>query len=93
MNTVEIIKTVVGVFFILFGLGVYAYDQTHNMVYSEFRYSPISWLICILTGVFISGFTIDRGIYFAIAAVVLWSIEKIVLIKLDEKKRKIRQSV
>ena len=42
MNTVEIIRTVVGVFFILFGLVVYAYDQRGNMAYSEFRYSPIS---------------------------------------------------
>lgn len=45
MNTVEIVRTVVGVVFILFGLGVYAYDKLHNMKYSEFRYSPISWLI------------------------------------------------
>lgn len=93
MNTVEIIRTVVGVFFILFGLVVYAYDQRGNMAYSEFRYSPISWLISILIGVFVVAFTIERGIYFAMAAVILWAVEKIVLIILDEKNSKIKQSV
>lgn len=93
MNTVEIIRTVVGVFFILFGLIVYVYDQRGNMAYSEYRYSPISWLICILIGVFVVAFTIERGIYFAMAAVILWAVEKIVLIILDEKKSKIKQSM
>lgn len=93
MNTVEIIRTVVGVFFILFGLVVYVYDQRGNMAYSEFRYSPISWLISILIGVFVVAFTIERGIYFAMAAVILWAVEKIVLIILDEKNSKIKQSV
>ncbi|MDY3374325.1 MAG: hypothetical protein SOX50_13760 [Terrisporobacter othiniensis] len=35
------------------------------MAYSEYRYSPISWLICIPIGVFVVAFTIERGIYFA----------------------------
>lgn len=93
MNTVEIIRTVVGVFFILFGLIVYVYDQRGNMAYSEYRYSPISWLICILIGVFVAALTIERGIYFAMAAVILWAVEKVVLIILDERKSKIKQSV
>lgn len=37
MDTIEIVRTVVGVFFILFGLGTYAYDKRHHMKYSEFR--------------------------------------------------------
>lgn len=86
MNTVEIVRTVVGVFFILFGLGVYAYDQRHNMVYSEFRYSPITWFICMMAGVFLAAFTVERGIYFAIVSVILWGGEKVVLAKMDEKK-------
>ena len=31
MDTVEMIRTVVGIAFILFGLGVYFYDKLHNM--------------------------------------------------------------
>lgn len=93
MGTVEVIRTVVGVFFILYGLCVYAYDQINTMRYSEFRYSPISWLICILAGVLTLAFTLERGIYFAMAASVLWAIEKVILLKFDEKKSKIKQSV
>ncbi len=93
MNTVEIFRTVVGVFFILFGLVIYAYDQRHDMVYSEYRYSPMSWLICILVGVFLTACTMERGIYFAMAAVVLWSVEKIILVIQDDKKRKFKQSI
>lgn len=93
MNTVETIRTVIGVFFILFGLGVYAHDETHNTKDLESGYSPISWLICIIAGVFAVALSLERGIYFAIAATILWSVEKVVLLKLDDKKNKIRQSI
>lgn len=93
MNTVEIIRTVIGVFFILFGLGVYAYDKTHDMKYIEFRYSPLDWLICMMVGVFTTGITVERGLCFAIGAAVLWAVEKVILLKLDEKKENLKKSV
>lgn len=93
MNTVEIIRTVVGVFFILFGLVAYVYDQKYNMVYSEFRYGSVTWLICIIAGVVSVANTMERGLYFAMAASILWAVEKVVLIKLDEKKEKIKQTI
>ncbi|MEW9080496.1 hypothetical protein [Terrisporobacter glycolicus] len=86
MDTIEIVRTVVGVFFILFGLGTYAYDKRHHMKYSEFRYSPIDWLICMLTGVLAGAITVRRGIIFVIAAIILWIVVKVVIVKLDEKK-------
>ena len=93
MDTIEIVRTVVGVFFILFGLGTYAYDKRHHMKYSEFRYSPIDWLICMLVGVLAGAITVERGIVFATAAIILWTVVKIMLVKSDEKKSKIKQSV
>ncbi|MPM19901.1 hypothetical protein SDC9_66328 [bioreactor metagenome] len=93
MDTIEIVRTVVGVFFVLFGLGVYAYDKRHNMKYSEFRYSPIDWLGCMLAGIIAGAITVERGILFVIASVVLWTVVKVMLLKLDEKKNKIKQSV
>lgn len=93
MDTVEILRTVIGVFFILYGLGVYAYDKAHKMKYIEFRYSPIDWLICILVGIGVGGITIERIIYFAIVALILWTIEKSILLKMNEKKEKLKRSM
>ena len=93
MDTTEIVRTVVGVFFILLGLGTYAYDKRHDMKYSEFRYSPIDWFICMLAGVLAGAITVERGIIFVIAAIILWTVVKVMLVKLDEKKSKIKQSV
>lgn len=79
MNTVEIVRSVVGVLFILFGLGVYAYDKRHYMKYSEFRYSPISWFICILAGVYAMSYTVKIGIICGVVTLILWVITKIVV--------------
>ncbi|MEG0857323.1 MAG: hypothetical protein RSG52_12690 [Terrisporobacter sp.] len=86
MNTIEIIRIAVGVSFILFGLGVYAYDKLHYMKYSEFRYSPISWLICILAGVYAMAYTVNIGIICVIVTLILWVITKIVVSNLIEKR-------
>ena len=86
MNTVEIVRTVVGVVFILFGLGVYAYDKLHDIKYSEFRYSPISWLICILAGVCAMAYTVKIGIICGLVTLILWVITKIVVLNLIEKR-------
>lgn len=86
MNTVEIVRTVVGVVLILFGLGVYSYDKLHYMKYSEFRYSPISWLICILAGVYSMAYTVKIGIICGVVTLILWGITKIMVLNLIEKR-------
>ena len=86
MNTVEIVRTVVGVVFILFGLGVYAYDKLHDMKYSEFRYSPISWLICLLPGVCAMTYNVKIGVICGVVTLILWVITKIVVLNLIEKR-------
>lgn len=86
MITVEILRNVIGVFLILFGLGVYAYDKTHDMKYSEFRYSPITWLITMIAGVFSASYTIERGFFFTIVSVLLWLAVRTILTKVMAKK-------
>ena len=93
MDTVGMIRTVVGIAFILFGLGVYFYDKLHNMKYSEFRYSPISWFICILVGIYSAALTVQRGVIVSIVAVVLWVVTKLVVSKFNEKKSRINKIV
>lgn len=91
MNVVEIVRTVIGIIFILYGLGVYAYDRTHEMKYSEFRYSPIDWFITIMAGVVASDCTIERGIFFTVIALILWTSEKVILKRMDRKQSKINK--
>ena len=86
MNTVEIVRTVVGIICILFGLGVYVYDKLHEMKYSEFRYSPISWLICLLAGVCAISYNVKIGIVCAIVTLILWGITKIMILNVIKKK-------
>ena len=86
MDTVEIVSTVVGIIFILFGLGVYAYDKLHDMKYSEFRYSPISWFICLLAGICAMTYNVKIGFVSAIVTIILWVITKRVVLNVIEKK-------
>ena len=86
MNTVEVIRAIVGVVFIIFGLGVYLYDKLHHMKYSEFRYSPISWLICILAGVYAMAYTVKVGIICGVVTLILWVTAKTVVLNLIEKR-------
>lgn len=87
MDTVEIIRTVVGVVVILFGLGVYAYEKLHDMVYSEFRYSPIYWFICLLLGIYTMSYTVKIGIIGVVVTFILWLITRVVVLNLSEKKQ------
>ena len=79
MDTVEIVRTVIGVVFILFGLGVYAYDKLHDMKYSEFRYSPISWIFCLLAGILAMAYDVKIGTISIIVTLILWIITKTVV--------------
>lgn len=81
MGTLEIIRIALGIALILFGLGVYAYDTLHDMKYSEFRYSPISWVFAVGAGVIVSAYNIKIGIIMGIISIILWILEKIVLSK------------
>lgn len=83
MDTVEIIRTVIGVVLILFGLGVYVYEKRHAMKYSEFRYSPISWLICLIAGVCAMAYSVKIGVISAVVTLILWVITKMVVSKQD----------
>ncbi|WP_343344524.1 hypothetical protein [Terrisporobacter petrolearius] len=93
MGTIEIVRIVVGVFFVLFGLGVYAYDKTHNMKYREYRYSPISWLGCMLAGIIAGAITVKIATVYVIASVVLWLVVRGQLSQLEKKENEIKKSV
>ncbi len=93
MGTVQMMRTVLGIFLILLGLGLYAYDEQNYINHLAMKYSPICWLLFIIIGVLLLAFNIESGIYFAIAVTMLWSIEKVVLVELDEKKNEIKESL
>lgn len=86
MNTVEIIRTVVGIFFIVYGLGVSAYEQFHEMKYIDQRNGVINGFVCLIVGILVSAYNLKRGLWIGVIALAIWGIEKVILVKISKKK-------
>jgi hypothetical protein len=81
MNTVEIIRLVVGVGFILYGLGFNAYEKFNDMKFIDQINGVINGKVCIIAGVLVCSFNLKFGIILGIIAFLLWIIEEIILNK------------
>ena len=55
------------------------------MKYSEFRYSPISWLIYLLAGVCAMTYNVKIGVICGVVTLILWVITKMVVLNLLKK--------
>lgn len=81
MNTVEIIRLVVGIGLILYGLGFNAYEKFNDMKFVDQINGVINGKVCIIVGVFVCAFNLKFGIISGIIAFLLWIIEEIILNK------------
>lgn len=81
MDTIQVVRTVVGVFFILYGLGIYIYNNFHTLKYVDQINGVFNGPMCIIVGVLISAYTLKQGFIIGIIALVLWSITYILLKK------------
>lgn len=81
MDTIQVIRTVVGVFLILYGLGVYAYNNSHNLKYIDQINGVFNGPMCMIAGVLVSAYTIKQGVIFGIIALALWSITYVIFKK------------
>lgn len=88
MDTVEIIRLVIGIGFILYGLGFNAYEKFHEMKFIDQRNGVINGKVCIIVGVFLCAFNLKFGIISGVIALLLWIIEEIILRKKIKKSAK-----
>lgn len=88
MDTEESIRTIVGICFIVYGLGVTAYEQFHEMKYIDQINGVLNGFACVVAGVIACAYNVQQGILVGVIALVVWIIEKIILIKIYNKKVK-----
>ncbi|WP_373599778.1 hypothetical protein [Paraclostridium bifermentans] len=86
MTQIELIRTVIGIFFIIYGLGFCAYEKFHDMKYIDQINGVINGFVCIVVGVLISAYNIKQGILVGAVSLILWGVEKIILEKIAIKK-------
>lgn len=86
MSQVELIRTILGIGFIIYGLGFCAYEKFHDMKYIDQINGVINGFVCIVVGVIISAYNLEQGILIGVVAFVLWGIEKIALEKIAIKR-------
>lgn len=85
MDTVEIVRTVAGIFLIIYGLGVCAYERFHEMKYIDQVNGVINGPVCIVAGVLFAAYNVKQGILVGVIAIVLWGIERVILNKKASK--------
>lgn len=85
MNTVEIIRLVVGIGFILYGLGFNAYEKFNDMKFIDQINGVINGKVCIIVGVFVCALNLKFGIISGVIALLLWIIEEVILNKKANK--------
>lgn len=86
MDTIEIIRTVVGIFLIVEGLVATAYEQFHEMKYIDQINGVLNGFVCLIVGILVASYSLKQGILVGSVALVLWAIEKMVLIKISKNK-------
>lgn len=86
MTQIELIRTVVGVFFIIYGLGVCAYEKFHDMLYIDQINGVMNGFACIVVGVILCAYNVKQGVIVGVIALILWLVEKVILQKIANKK-------
>lgn len=79
MNTVEIVRLVVGIGLILYGLWFNAYEKFIDMKFIDQVNGVINGKICIIVGVFVCALNLKVWIISGVVALLLWIIEEIIL--------------
>ena len=79
MEMIEIIRLIIGILLIAYGLGVNYYENFHDMKYIDQRNGVLNGKVAILAGTLVSAYTIKIGIIVAIISVALLIAEEIIL--------------
>lgn len=87
---VIIIKMILGIFFIVYGLIVSAIEQYKNipLLYNSKDQvnGVINGFVCIGIGVVVSSYNLSQGIIIGIIAFSMWGIEKVIISKILKNK-------
>jgi hypothetical protein len=79
MEMIEIIRVIIGIVLIAFGLGVNYYEKFHDMKYIDQRNGVLNGKVAVFAGVLISAYTVKIGIIVAIISFALVIAEEIML--------------
>ena len=90
MREVMIIKMIIGIFFIVYGLIVSAIEQYKRvpLFYNSKDQvnGVINGFVCIVVGVVVSAYNLNQGIIIGIIAFSMWGIEKLIISKILKNK-------
>lgn len=86
MNTIEVVRSVFGGFFIIYGLIFSAYEKFHGIKCTDQVNGIINVFVCIIVGIITSAYTMQRGIWVGITVLLLWRIEWLILLKIIKQK-------
>lgn len=91
MDVVEMVRMVVGIFLVIYGLGVSAYQEFHDVKYSDQHNGVINGIFCVVAGILCCATTIQRGVIIGVIAIPLWGLEQIILDKIKASNRHINK--
>lgn len=90
MREVMIIKMIIGIFFIVYGLIVSAIEQYKRvpLFYNSKDQvnGVINGFVCIVVGIVVSSYNLNQGIIIGIIAFSMWGIEKLIISKILKNK-------
>lgn len=90
MREVMIIKMIIGIFFIVYGLIVSAIEQYKRVPLFYNSKDQVNGVIngfaCIVVGVVVSAYNLNQGIIIGIIAFSMWGIEKLIIFKILKNK-------
>lgn len=86
MNTVELVRSIIGGFLIIYGLFFSALEKFHGIKYVDQINGIINGFVCIIAGIVVSAYTIQRGVWVGIVGLSLWGIEQLIIRKIKKQK-------
>ncbi|MBN8049362.1 MULTISPECIES: hypothetical protein [Paraclostridium] len=90
MREVMIIKMIIGIFFIVYGLIVSAIEQYKRVPLFYNSKDQVNGVIngfaCIVVGIVVSAYNLNQGIIIGIIAFSMWGIEKLIISKILKNK-------
>ncbi|MGL6105589.1 hypothetical protein, partial [Romboutsia sp.] len=81
METIELIRVVLGIILILYGLGINWYEKFKDVKYIDQINGVLNGKIVVLVGVLVSAYSTKIGILSAIISATLLIVEEVVLKK------------
>lgn len=79
MEMIEIIRVIIGIVLIAYGLGVNYYEKFHDMKNIDQRNGVLNGKVAVFAGTLVSAYTVKIGIIVAIISVALVIAEEIML--------------